>query len=76
MHSVMTMAQIETRFDREWVLLGDPQWTDLTEISGGTLLFHSTDHDEVWRKAQELPSPVHIAVLYIGRPPEDIVPVL
>jgi hypothetical protein len=76
MSDTMTMEEIQARFDREWVLLADPEWTEATDITAGKVLFHSSDHDEVWRRAQELPAPVHIAVLYIGRPPEDVVPML
>lgn len=75
MSDVLTMEEIEDRFDQEWVLLDDPTWTG-SEILSGKLLYHSKDRDEVWRKAHELPPPVNIAVLYIGRPPEDVIPIL
>ena len=32
MHEVLTIAEIEKRFDGEWVLVGDPDLTDMNEV--------------------------------------------
>lgn len=71
MNEVLTMEEIEERFDGEWVLLEDPELTEALHVTKAKLLWHSKDHDEIWRKAQEF-DPVNSAVLFIGRPPDDI----
>ena len=72
----MSMSEIEAQFDSEWVLLEDPDFDEPTsQVKGGTLLWHSKDRGEVYRRALEL-RPKHSAVLYIGKIPEDIVIVL
>ncbi|HUT34788.1 MAG TPA: hypothetical protein VNE39_14965 [Planctomycetota bacterium] len=74
MGEVMTMGEIEARFDSEWVLLEDPV-TDENLIRSGRLLCHSKDRDDVYRKAFEL-RPKHSAIFYVGAIPEDTVVVL
>lgn len=69
MNEVMTIAEIHERFPSEWVLLGAPQTDPYRGVQSGTLLCHSRDRDEVYRKAMELPAPRHIAVLYTGSVP-------
>ena len=63
--TVMSYAEIEKRFDAEWVLLENPETTKLIEVKRGKLLWHSKDRDEVYRKAIEL-HPQHSAILYTG----------
>ena len=70
MADALTLAQIEERFQAEWVLIGDPQTTDALEIENGTVLWHSKDRDEVYRKAIAL-RPKRSAVLYTGQVPAD-----
>jgi hypothetical protein len=71
MNDVMTMAEIESRFPSEWVLLGDPQTDQYQQVQSGTLLWHSKDREEVYRKAIELPTPKDIAVFYTGPVPAE-----
>lgn len=75
MDQILTMAEIEARYDGEWVLLEDPEVTDMQEVKRGKLLWHSKDRDEVYRRALEL-KPRHSAVLYVGTIPEEPVIVL
>ena len=70
MDTAMTLAQMETQFDSEWVLVGDPQTDDALEVQSGQVLWHSQDRDEVYRKAVEL-RPRRFAMLYSGKMPED-----
>lgn len=73
---MVTMAEIEARFNQEWVLLQDPETTPGPgEIRSGTLLYHSPNRDELYRKALEL-RPKHSAIFYVGEPPDDLVFVL
>jgi hypothetical protein len=69
MGEIMTMEEIEARFDSEWVLLEDPEYTEALEIKRGRVLWHSEDRDELYRKAMEL-RPTHLAVLYTGDIPD------
>ena len=69
MGEVMTIMDIQTAFDSEWVLLEDPETAPNLEIKGGKVLWHSKDRDELYRRALEL-RPKHAAILYTGQLPE------
>jgi hypothetical protein len=71
MDEEMTIAEIESQFDSEWVLVGDPRTNDALEVQGGKVLFHSKDRDEFDRKVLEL-SPGRFAVLYTGKTSEGM----
>jgi hypothetical protein len=75
MSELLTVSQIQSKFDREWVLLEDPQIDDKLQILGGKVVFHSKDRDEVDRKALEL-RPRHSAFLYTGSMLDDTAIVL
>lgn len=75
MDELLTIGEIERRFDSEWVLVEDPQTGESLDVRGGKVLWHSRDRDEVYRKAVEL-RPRRFAVLYTGRMPEDTAIVL
>ena len=62
---VMTMEEIEASFDSEWVLIVDPEYERDVHVKRGRVMCHSSDRDEVYRKALEL-RPKHLAVYYIG----------
>jgi hypothetical protein len=69
---ILTISEIHDRFQSEWVLLADPKTTAALEVVSGTVLWHSKDRDEVYRKALEF-RPKHSAVLYTGKIEEDSV---
>ncbi len=75
MEKEMTIEEIESRFDSEWVLVGDPRTNEALEVLSGRVLHHSKDRDEVYRKAVAL-RPKRCAVLYTGEIPEDTAIVL
>lgn len=75
MQKVMTVAQIETQFKAEWVLVEDPQTNEALEVQSGRVRWHSKDRDEVYRKAIEL-RPKRFAMLYTGRMPTNTAIVL
>ena len=75
MDQILTLAEIERRFDSEWVLVEDPQTNEALEVRSGKVLWHSKDRDEVYRKAVEL-RPRRFAMLYTGRMPKDTAIVL
>lgn len=75
MNKVMTVAEIEAKFQSEWVLVEDPQTSEALEVQSGKVSFHSKDRDEVYRKAIEL-RPKRFAMLYTGEIPKDTAIVL
>ena len=70
-YEMMTMTEIETQFDGEWVLLEDPVLDSQKQVTGGKLRCHSKNRDDVYRKAVELRLK-HSAFLYTGPAPENI----
>lgn len=75
MERVMTMSEIESEFDSEWVLVDEPETNEQLEVLQGKVIHHSKDRDEVYRKAVSL-HPKRSAILYTGSIPEDTVVVL
>jgi len=75
MDDVLTVAQIESQFSSEWVLVEDPETNQALEVQRGRVRWHSKDREEVYRKAVEL-RPRRFAVLYTGQMPEDTAIVL
>ena len=68
----LSKAEIEARFDSEYVLLDDPETDENLEVLGGTVVYHSKDEDEVYRKAAELRLK-RVAFVYTGKIPDDVV---
>jgi hypothetical protein len=75
MKEILSFSEIEERFDGEWVLVEDPENDDDFKVKQGTVLWHSKDRDEVYRKAREI-HPKHSALLYTGKLPDDVAVVL
>ena len=75
MPEVLTIADIESRYPDEWILVGDPQVDAHLRVTRGIVLAHSMDRDEVYRRAAAL-RPKHSAFLYTGRIPERTAVVL
>lgn len=75
MSDILSLAEIQERFPGEWVLLEDPQTSESLDITGGKVLWHSRDRDEVYRKAREL-RPKHSAIIYMGKLPDEVAVVL
>jgi|ERR1035437_925754 hypothetical protein len=71
----MTIKEIEDQFEREWVLVADPQTNEALEVTRGNVICHSQDRDEVYRRAVAL-RPKRSAILFTGRMPEDAAIVL
>lgn len=75
MDKEMTIEEIESQFDSEWVLIEDPRTDEALNVLGGKVLHHSKDRDEVYRKAVSL-RPKRSAVVYTGEIPDDTAVVL
>jgi hypothetical protein len=70
MNEIMSLVEIQEKFDSEWVLVEDPETTESLEVTKGKVLWHSKNRDEVYRKAREL-SPRSSAILYTGTVPQE-----
>jgi hypothetical protein len=75
MDGTLTVAEIESQFPSEWVLVENPHTNELLEVQNGNVLYHSKDREEVYRKAVEL-RPKRFAMLYTGEIPPDTAIVL
>ncbi len=71
MDKTLTIAEIESQFDSEWVLVEDPQTNEALEVQSGRVLYHSKNRDEFDRKVLEF-RPKRFAVLFTGKPQEDM----
>jgi hypothetical protein len=72
---LLPIEEIEARYAPDWVLIGEPQTGEDLSVRAGRVLFHSSDRNEVYRKAGEL-RPGRFAVRYLGTWPEDMALVL
>lgn len=74
-NEMMTIEEIYSRFDSEWVLVEDPEVNENMEVLRGKVVCHSKNRDEVYRKDMEL-RPKSAAYVYTGTIPEDAVVIL
>ena len=70
MSEILTIAEIEGKFNSEWVLIEDPSTDERLEVRGGTVRCHGKDRDEVYRRAVEI-RPKRFAIVYTGTMPDD-----
>jgi hypothetical protein len=75
MNEVLTRAEMEARFDGEWLLIAGPELDENLEVLSGRVVSHSTDRDVVYGKGMEM-RPRHPASLSIVAVPGDPVPIL
>ena len=71
----LDIADINARFDSEWVLLDDPKVDTNMRVTCGKVVWHSPHRDAVYHKAIELRLP-HTAILYTGPVADDVAVVL
>ena len=43
MSEAMSLAEIQARFESEWILVEDPETTEALEVTRGKVLWHSKD---------------------------------
>lgn len=75
MSALLTLSEIESQFDAEWVLVGEPELDSACRLVRGKVLFHSKSRDEVDQKDAEL-RPGSAAILYTGQIPDNAAVVL
>ncbi len=66
MDEVLTIGEIEEKFESEWVLIEDPSTDESLEVRGGTVRCHGKDRDEVYRRAVQI-RPRRFAIVYTGQ---------
>jgi hypothetical protein len=66
MSEILTMEEIEKKFDGEWVLIEDIEANEQLEVLRGKVTYHGIDKEELHQKAMKSESK-HIATRYIGR---------
>lgn len=65
----MTIAEIEQQFDKEWILLSEPELDEQLNVRSGKVLYHSKDRIEFDRETLKLEiGPGDFAVVYAGQP--------
>ena len=75
MDELLSITEIEAKFDSEWVLIEDPRTDEALEVHGGTVRWHGKDREEVYRRAVEI-RPKRFAIVYTGKMPQDTAIVL
>lgn len=67
-----TMAEIEKRYDGQWVLIDRPRKGKTPDVVlGGYVVYHGPDRMAGIAAIDRLPRPFDIAYLYFGRWPDD-----
>ncbi len=72
---LLTLDQMKERSAPDWVLIVEPEVSSSLEILRGKVAFHSSDRDEVYRKAIEL-EPGYFAFRCFAEPDPDRVFIL
>ena len=67
MSEILTMEEIEKKFDGEWVLIEDVETNERLEVLRGKVTYHGNDKDKLHTQAMKSESE-HLATLYIGKP--------
>ena len=68
-NEVLTRAEMEARFDGEWVLIANPEMDENREVAKGLVVSHSPDRQVVDSQETD-PRIRHLASLYFGPPTE------
>ena len=75
MQNLLSIADIRSQFDSEWVLVENPVTNAQLEVEQGTVVAHSPNRDDVCRQANEL-HPARFAIIYTGVAPANTAIVL
>ena len=75
MSEILTMSEITSKFDSEWVLIANPNTKENLEIISGKVLAHSKSRDELYEQAKQL-SPNYSAIIFTGKLKENTAVVL
>ena len=62
----MKMAEIETKYPNQWVLINQPKTTKYQQVLGGHVIYHGQDQLALYDVVGTLPTPFNISVWYTG----------
>jgi len=68
---ILTIAEIRSRYPREWVLIADTESDEHWNVIRGEVLVHSPDRDFVDKSLADFDHITSIAIEYTGPLPED-----
>ena len=60
MDEILTLAEIEARFQSEWVFLEEPETDAALKVQAGKVRWHSKNREEVYRKVLEKIGRAHV----------------
>ncbi len=63
---IMSAEEINSTFESEWVLVGNPEVEENLIVKRGKVLWHGKNKEELYRAVDEL-NPKSAAFLYTGR---------
>lgn len=70
----MKIDTIKQNYKDEWVLVSVTKEDQLNRPEEGTVLAHSRDRDEIYRRLKKLPKGFRVATMYTGQvPSKDMV---
>ena len=69
MTEVLTRAEMQVKFDGEWVLVADPEMDENREVRGGRVVYHGPDREAMYDQDAALQLE-YAAYLYLGPMPE------
>ncbi len=72
MNEVLTRAEMEARFNGEWVLIADPERDENRDVRGGRVVFHGKDREAMYDFDASLQLR-EAAYFYLGPMPETSV---
>ncbi|MEC4986340.1 MAG: hypothetical protein SAJ37_21935 [Oscillatoria sp. PMC 1068.18] len=71
MSEIMTFAEMQHRYDNEWLLIAPKEVNEELQVIKGEVLVHSPNRDEVY-KALETLEEQPLAIEYMGQIPQDL----
>ena len=75
MNEVLTLKEIEAKYDQKWVTIIDVQADEYYQLLGGTVVYHGDSRDEAGRTLENYKSKLS-AVRWIGEFPSDCIWIL
>jgi hypothetical protein len=67
MSEILTMEEIEKKYDGEWILIEDVEANEQLEVLRGKVTYHGKDKNELHQVAMKSKTK-HFASLFIGKP--------
>ena len=71
MSRLMTFAEIERNYNREWVLIAYTKTDEDLQVTEGKVIAHSTNKEDIYRALEAIPEQP-LAIEYMGEVPEDL----